>query len=205
MHTATGRLLLASIPTVILMFGGCVSAPTHEDPLAGLTFPKAQNADPLEGQSFTDMRKADLTLAMVISQNSKNAVEYMAQVRDNWHTFSGREDTGLEAETLVSRLTRALKLVFAEVVRVDNPSEALTAGADLISVVDLYVLIGQGTGQTTEVDLKVIFTRLDGHPIQTVSGVGQEKVSFPMHQHHFPGASIMALTSFEESLAHFSP
>ena len=180
-----------------------MSAPTRETPLAGLSFDNAQKADRLEGQSFTNIPKADLTLAMVISRNSKNAVEYMAQVRDQWADLSGQSDPGLDAGPLVDGLTNVLKRSFSRIVRVDSPAEATSAGANLIAVVDLYLLIGQRSFHATEVELKVIFITLDGHPIQTISGVGREKLPYPMWHHHFREASDKALASFEQSFAHY--
>ncbi len=203
MPTPTGRSLLLSLFTLLLIVGGCVAAPTREDPFAGLSFDIAQKADPFEGQSFANIPKVDLTLAMVISRNSKNAVEYMAHVRDQWAELGAKPDTGLDAGPLVDGLTKVLKSSFSQVVRVDKPSDAPSVGADLIAVVDLYLQIGQKSFETTEVDLKIIFTRLNGHPIQTVSGVGQEKLPFPMWNHRFREASNKALASFEQSFAHY--
>ena len=202
MHRVRSQSLILLLSTLILIFEGCVAAPAREDPLAGLSFSDVHKADPLEGQSLSNIPKADLTVGMVISQNSKNAVEYMAQVRDQWNSLGSPPDTGLDAVPLVDGLTNILESSFSQVVRVDNPSNTSNAGADLLAVVDLYLTIGQKSFETTEVDLKVIFTRLDGHPIQSVRGTGKKKLPFPMWDHQFLEASNKALASFKQSFAH---
>ena len=197
MPSPTGRSLLWLLSTLLLILGGCVgNPPPREDPFSGLSFSNIQKEDPLGGHSFGDIQEEGLVLAMVISQNSKNSVEWIHEARATgvqWGSDSIGDD--LDARPLIDNLTNVLGQSFSTIVRVNSPVEAASAGADLIAVVDLYVQLGQVSLDTTEVDLTVLFTRLDGHPIKTVTGVGQAKVPWPAW-HHGLNQGDLTLTLF---------
>lgn len=86
-------------------------------------------------------------------------------------------------------------------VRVGDPAQAKSVGAHVIAVVDLYFKLGKVSFQTTQVDLKVFFTRLDSRPIETISVVGKSTVPYPAWTFRFKQAANQALAGFVDSLS----
>ncbi len=172
----------------LMVLWGCVPEPPRVDPFANLPHGKVQ--------------QTDLVLAIVTSQNTKNAIKYLEKNRSiasTWGTAASRDD--LDAGPLVNGLSRALNQRFSRVVRVDDPDQAKSVGAHVIAVVDLYFKLGKMSFQTTQVDLKVFFTRLDSRPIETVSSVGKSTVPYPAWTFRFRQAANQALAGFVESLS----
>jgi len=201
MHRQAGWRIALSLFTFLLILAGCVSpAPPREDPLAGLSFGKTQKADPSASVSFNDIKKEDFVLAMVISRNSKNALDYIEEARLLAQQLDSKPmEDDLDARPLIEGLTKLLKGSFSRIVRVENPIEAASEGADLISVVDLYVQIGRGAADSTQVDLKVIFTSLNGRVIKTFSGESKVKIPFGSLTPQFKVAANKALVNFGNS------
>lgn len=115
-------------------------------------------SDPLAGLDIVSRPPAypDLTLALVISGNTKNAVRF--------GQLGAAMGGGFDMDALVEESFRFYKTNFKAAVRVDNPSEAAKAGADLVAVVDRFV----SAGLTFTISAKTIFLDLQGNVIETI-------------------------------------
>jgi hypothetical protein len=125
---------------------GCAipQTPVRGDPLAGLDIVSRPPAFP------------DLTLALVVSGNTKNAVRF--------GQLGAAMGGGFDMDALVEESFRFYKTNFKAAVRVDNPSEAAKAGADLVAVVDRFV----SAGLTFTISAKTIFLDLQGNVVETI-------------------------------------
>lgn len=133
-----------------VLLAGCAIAipqtPVRTDPLAGLDIENRPAAFP------------GLTLALVVSENTKNAVRF-GQL--------GAAYAGFDIDAMVEESFRIYKDNFKGVIRVAQPSEASGVGADLVAVVDRFVSVGM----TFKISAKTIFLDRQGTVLETVETV----------------------------------
>lgn len=198
---------LAALLVILL---GCTPAvPARVDPFTGLFFAHPRAEEPVPAS----IRNQGLALATVISENSKHTFHYLddakltavevglvGQVATRLPADNSRVVTDLDASPLIARSNAQLERSFSRLVPVGSPIEAAEVGADLIGVLDLYVDLGSVSFQTTTVELGVIFTTLDGRPIESVRGLGKAKVPFPATNFAFGKASDRAIESLATAL-----
>lgn len=112
-------------PAAALLLCACAvpMAPVRQDPLAGIELETRSPAYP------------GLTLALIVTENTKNSVAFGR---------AGAAMTGFDLEGSVERSFKLYSRNFKAVVRVEQPSEAAAAGADLVAVVDRFVKVGMG-------------------------------------------------------------
>lgn len=129
-----------------LLLAGCAvpMAPVRQDPLAGIDFESRPPAYP------------GLTLALVITENTKNSVAFGR---------AGAAYTGFDIEGSVEQSFKLYKRNFKAVVRVEQPSEAAAAGADLVAVVDRFVKVGMGFTMSA----KTLLFDLEGKELAVLS------------------------------------
>lgn len=122
---------------------GVPRAPALQDPLAGISIENRPPAFP------------NLTLALIVSENTKNSVAY-GRV--------GAAMGGMDISPIVEEGFRAYKENFKAVVRVEQPSQAAAAGADIVAVVDRYAEAGLKFKMTA----KTLFFDLAGTSLETL-------------------------------------
>jgi hypothetical protein len=168
-----GNLILI---TMALSFAGCISVPKQpvaQDPFAGL-FDAAPPAYP------------NLTVAVFISENTKNSVRY------------GMESAGMLpgaselVQSMLDTRVEKFKKNFKSAVRIEKLEDASKTGADLVAVMDFLVqtkgrfkihdglvfMTREGrTIETLQVDMERRFSAFNPMgPIQEASSEAQEKL-----------------------------
>ncbi|TBR17161.1 hypothetical protein EPO15_17565 [bacterium] len=147
------RLLLSTALAAVLAGCAIPQAPVRSDPLAGLAFDKRPPAFP------------GLTLALIVSENTKDAVRFGQQGA----AWGG----GFDMDALVEESFRFYKANFKAVIRVEQPADAAQAGADLVAVVDRFVT----AGRTFSISAKTLFLDRQGKTLETLETRKEARMS----------------------------
>ncbi len=154
-----GVVLIIS-PILLLLVGmamtGCAIMPVpaeYRDPLAGINVQSAPPAYP------------DLVLAVLISENTKNAIKYGIQGGSSWATFEDPKKM-LEKDIDVYRKN------FKAVIRIDKFEDFSAINANLVAVLDWVADVGV----SAKSDKHAIFLKPDKQPIDTIKGQGIQPV-----------------------------
>lgn len=139
---------------MIFLLTACAVAPERKDPFAGLNVSTA--ASPYR----------DLTLAVIISENTKNAVGYgVSASRIGWPF-----DSPDAVEKMFSDFTNVFQRNFKSVAKVDRMEDAAALKADLVAVLDVYVTVPKSVFSDAKFSAHAIFMRPDGAQLETVAG-----------------------------------
>ena len=182
------RLVLSFVCfSLLLTLAGCSMEPLRIDALNML------NAAPQSGE----MKK--LKLGVVYTENTKNALRYLVEMKGAAGPMSGQidpDDAGLE-----KWLREIFGTMFGEVTFVSSFQEAHAKNAHLVAIVDMYADIGYISFQSTTFDMSVDFRRLDGESIAIVKGSGKRRVPYPAYTPNWRPAVKEALEIFTTALA----
>lgn len=141
-----GRPILAVLAAASLL--GCFSQPKRSDPLAGLNGgPEARS--PFQG----------LTLAVVRSKNTRDSETFL----------EGRLAPKFRPKKILDDIDALLSSSFGKVVEVRKVSDAASAQADLVVVLDVFTQFGG----VPEFDVTAIFFSLDGEKLDTLKARGK--------------------------------
>lgn len=156
---------------------GCVVAPPRVDPFAGLT---------VTGASYRE-----LTVALVPSENTKNALRYTNELGARGADAVGtkvfldhRGPVGEAADKTFTAVVELFQRQFKAVVKTDSPDGARAVGADLVAVLDIvmdlpHVRVFPPGTTDAKIDLAASFLGLDGGLIETVSASASRTPGFP--------------------------
>jgi S1-C subfamily serine protease len=156
--------------------------------------------DPLASLPAGNIQKFDLVLGTLVSQNTKTSISLIEKGRA-MAALNPSSVADLDLKPLIDGLASTLSRSFSRIVRVDDLAQAKNVGADLVGIIDIYGKPGQYSGQTTRIDLKVIFTTTEGTPVETISGVGEARVPYPAFNIGFQAAANKALADFSNAFS----
>ncbi len=132
---------------------GCAEPPTKQDPFANI---KA---------SSPGLKK--ISVALVISENTKNAQQYL-----NTRHLAGKID---QPDRVFTEAVDLFRRDFGEVFKLESMDDLKAHPADVVVVLDVYAEIAL----TMKVDYKAIFLAPDGRRIDAVEGHGaQSQLSY---------------------------
>ena len=133
------------VPLIVLLtlMPGCVEPPERQEPLAGLGLQSGPPAYP------------NLTVALVLSENTKNTMQYAYK---SGATMAYSPEKILEGQIEVYRRN------FKAAVRVEKADEGRTINADLIVVHDFFAEVGQ----SLRLDAGAILLTLDNQQVDKI-------------------------------------
>lgn len=142
---------MAIIMSVFL--GGC-SNPQKLDPFAGLDITAEQAAFP------------NLTVAVIVSQNTKNTRTFGKKWGDLW---------GVDSEGIIIQGIDVFRKNFKSAVRIDRIEDAKSLNADMVAILDwrLYA----EAGGLWHFDTDAIMVTLDQSPIDTISSNNERVIN----------------------------
>ena len=135
---------------VLVMLQGCNTPPPRTDPFAGI-------------QSAASSTYNNLAVAILPSENTKNAMAYM---RDKRLGGVGNIDAG----PVFQEITDVIQATFGSVVKIAGMQEAKSARSDLVAVVDIYAK----KGITMVVDAKVVLLTPEGRQLEEFNAQGKQ-------------------------------
>lgn len=138
-----------------------------------------------------------LRLAMMFSENSRNAAAYLQKATGSVTGQYG----GVNDVSFFKSIIDSLEKVFASVVTVESLEQAKSEGAHLAAVVDIYAKVGTTSFVMTTADIAAAFQSLDGAPISVVRGRGAFRVPYPNFTLRWTEASAAAVDSFTLALS----
>ena len=149
------KLGTASILSVFLLTG-CV------------TVPERQN-DPFAGLEITSGQYRDLTLALIVSKNTENTIDYVARFDK---MVSSPLATGSKAagDDFLRPVVDIFKRQFRSVVKVDAASDPRARAADLVAVLDVYAEFPNHLFAKARYSVDAHFVDRAGVPIAAVKG-----------------------------------
>jgi hypothetical protein len=143
---------LLSLIVVLLLSTGCgFSGPSRKDPFAGIEM----NAVPAY---------PDLSVAMILSENSKNSIEYGRK---------GGAIAGFDVNQIIEKDIEMYQRNFKSIVKVDTMQQARSLNVDLIAIIDSFGDVGLGI----EMDGSVIFLTPDKQELETIKGHSERSFS----------------------------
>lgn len=147
-------LIISAI--IILLVGmvltGCAVAPApveYRDPLAGINVQSSSPAYP------------NLVLALLLSENAKNAITHGIQGGSTWAKFE-------DPRKIIEKDIDIYRKNFKDVIKIDKLEDVSAINANLVAVLD-YVA---DVGLVTKSDKRAMFFTLDKQPIDTIKGQG---------------------------------
>ncbi|TBR23811.1 hypothetical protein EPO15_05265, partial [bacterium] len=176
----------------LLSAAGCVVAPPRVDPFAGLTVTGAQYRE--------------LTVALLPSENTKNALRYTNELGARGADAVGtkvfldhRGPVGEAADKTFAAVVELFQRQFKSVVKVDAPEQGRAVGADVTALLDVVMDLPHARafppGTTdAKIDLSAVFMDLDGRTLDTVTGSAVQTPGFP----RTPGKMTAAVASARE-------
>ncbi|MFH1723038.1 MAG: caspase family protein [Elusimicrobiota bacterium] len=141
----------AGIAMTGLLLAGCMpipKAPSRRDPFAGIDIRTAPPAYP------------GLTLALILSENTKAAIEYGHQ---------GSAMAGFDVNRFIEEDIEVYKRNFKTVVKVEKMEEARAINADLIALLDTFV----EAKRIFKMDSSVVFFSPDQRQIEKIGAQGE--------------------------------
>lgn len=187
------------LAALLLLASGCVVAPPRVDPFAGLT--------------VTGARFRELTVALVPSENTKNALRYTNELGARGADAVGtkvfldhRGPVGEAADKTFAAVVELFQRQFKAVVRTDSPDAARGVGADVVAVLDIvmdlpHVRVFPPGTTDAKIDLSAAFLGLDGGLVETVSASAARTPGYP----RTPGKMTAAVTAArEQAVADFA-
>lgn len=148
------HLLAAAFVLASFTLSGCWTPPERRDPFATL----APATSPYR----------DLTVAVVLSDNTKRSLDYTNRTVSS-KGIAPRFDPNPVFERISAIFTRDFK----KAVRVEKLSEAKAAGADVAVVLDIYVNL---TMSDVLIDAGAGLTDLEGKPLESIKGHGEQSM-----------------------------
>lgn len=148
------KLRYAGILSVV-MLSGCVSAPERIDPFAGLDIRSGQYRD--------------LSVALVVSENTENTLKYLTKFEK---VVSSPLASGMSIvdQNYLRRFVDIIQRQFRSVVKVDSASDPRASKADLIAVLDVYAKFPNHLFAKATYSVSVHFIDGTGKSVATVTG-----------------------------------
>lgn len=176
----------AAVVAMGLLAAGCMPAvPKRADALSAISS---------QGRN-RDIKK--LRLAMIFSENTRNAAAYLQQASRSMSGAWGNINDVAFFQSVNATMERA----FASVVTVDNLEQAKAEGAHLAAILDVYAKIGSVSFTKTSVEVGAEFQSLDGSPIAVVRAAGHFRVPYPNTSLRWNEASGAAVDGFALALS----
>ena len=113
-------------------------------------------------------------MAVVYDENARAAMDYLRGVREK----TGRLSSAFDDQAAIRPFNDLMRKSFSEVVVVESPEQAASAGANTIGIVSLYAKVGTVPFTMSETDLSVDFRRVDMSEISVVRGAGRRRVTY---------------------------
>lgn len=184
---------------LLFVGAGCVVAPPRVDPFAALT---------QVGASYRG-----LTVALLPSENTKNALDYTnalgARGADAVGTkvfLDHRGPVGEAADKTFSQVVELFQRQFKAVVKIDGSGQSRAVGADVTALLDIVMDLPHvrafPPGTTpAKIELAAVFVDLDGRTLDRVTGAAVAVPGFP----RTPGKMSAAVEAArDKALADFS-
>jgi hypothetical protein len=138
-----------------------------------------------------------LKLAMIFSENTQNASEYLKKAADS---STGRW-SNVNDVAFFESINTTLEKTFASVVTVDSPEQARAEGAQLVAILDVFASLGSISFTKTSVDVGATFQALDGTPIGDARGSAVFRVPYPNTSIRWKEANEAAVSAFAVALS----
>ncbi len=117
--------------------------------------PPPQRRDPFESLNVSDALYRNLTLGLIFSENTKNAIRYVdKKCAAGDRTFGG--------------IAPVLQKNFGSVVKIDKVEDAAPAGADLVAILDIYADFSTRIMENYKIDIAAKFMTPDRAEIDTL-------------------------------------
>jgi len=202
---ATGLLHIAGITAIL---AGCVTAPPRVDPFASIT--------------VTNPDYKNLTLGVVLSENTKKSLKYTGDMAARnadavgKHVFGDyRGSMGETADKLFPEVVELFKKNFGSVVKIDRIEDAPSVQADAVVVLDIFMGLPQVKffplpGVTdAKFDIGSIFLALNGKSIAEIRGTSSKTPGMPRSSRNINAAVDLAkaeaLGLFQRALMDCAP
>lgn len=143
-------VLIASLPVL----SGCWTPPERRDPFAAL--------------SPATSPYRDLTVAVVLSENTKRSLEYTHRTVSSKGIAPRFDPT-----PVFEKITGVFTKDFKKAIRVERVSDLKKSGADVAVVLDIYVNL---TMSDVIIDADAVVSGMDGAPLETLKGHGEQSM-----------------------------
>jgi len=141
------KVIALTMLVIVVTVSGCVEPPQRLDPFAGLS-----KANPAYGE---------LTLGLIFSDNTKNALEYA-------NNYSRSYGTGTEQQVFTD-IAAVFQQNFKAVVKIDKVEDAQAVNADLIAVLDIYAKFPKANWiDDAKISVSAIFLTIDHRQVEIV-------------------------------------
>jgi len=171
------------VPTLALLVSACVQPPQYTDAATSAVGVRA------------DSKFADVTLAVVPTDNAEKSRHYIAQVEGMMMGFP---------TLTVAEFNRGINGLFSSrfgrVLEVRGEDEARTRNADMIMALDSKVTVGQVSFTSTTVELSGVFKSLDGTEIKRVSGRAEKMIPYPNFTNQSQATFNEAMGAFAKAI-----
>jgi hypothetical protein len=141
------RLILLLLIGTVALVSGCVEPPQRLDPFASL--------------SKTNPAYVDLTLGLIYSDNTKNALEYA-------NKYSRSHGPG-EAQQVFTDIAAVFQQNFKAVVNIKKVEDAKAINADLVAVLDIYAKFPNVNWfDDAKISVSSVFLTIDNKQVEIV-------------------------------------
>lgn len=176
--------------------------------LAGCMTPPQRQADPFAGLEIESGRYRNLSVALILSENTKNAIKYISKF-DAMVSSMFMTGSAAVGEDYFKNVVEIFRRQFGSVVKVESASSPKARAADLVAVIDAYAKFPNHIFGKASYSVTVHFIDGTGAPVATVKG---ESIHSPLEFKGFSGATRMkaairkviteAPELFEKALTH---
>jgi hypothetical protein len=144
----------------------------------------------------------DLTVALMLSENSKNAAQYLKTI--NALAFFN-PIAQFSVEKLFQDTTDIFQRNFRATARIEKIDDAKNVNADLVAILDIVAESGVVSFTRTKFEITAILLTLDQKQVAVVKGEGVRIIPFPAFSTMIQGAASEAQNNFETALLSSEP
>ncbi|MEW6544225.1 MAG: caspase family protein [Nitrospirota bacterium] len=161
-RTLRKALALVLQTSLVVMLSGCVMPPERRDPF--VTLAKA------------DTSYRNLTLGLVFSDNTKNAIQYAHKL------YSGGLKNWVApiAENTFQDIAAVFQRNFKTAIKIERAEDARTVGADLVAILDIYAKFPNSNFEGATIDVNTMFLKSDNEQIDLIRVKGVASLSLDM-------------------------
>lgn len=152
------RFSFFPVVMVLLLLSGCMTPPERVDPFADLT-------------SATSPYK-DLTLGLVLSQNTKSASRYAQQLDRMRSTLNPGFGEGSAGQKVFENIAALFRRNFKTFIKIETAADAQRINADVVAILDVYTQLPNSNFEDAKIDVSVLFLTTDNKQIDMIRAEG---------------------------------
>jgi hypothetical protein len=194
---------LAFLALLVVSLGACgvaqpIARPIYSDPLANIS-----NARSGTFRTDAPVKKAE-PFGFILSDNVERFVDYIARNDADLLSYGPLSNTVALRDSnprfLADLVVSQLKSRYTDIELVNDLNDALQKQKKSVAVIDIQVQLGNGSGDTTVVEIGLLFFDENFQPASKISARGAATIGYPAFSPRFRDAAEQASNELVKKL-----